>query len=92
MDENPEFFEPVLIASISHGTPAHDASGRQSVANRIQFERVLEGIDRLRKLLELRISRAEEVPGVGIAVVNSDNVFEVFDRRVGIAAVFVQHA
>ena len=59
---------------------------------RIQLERVLEGVNRLGKLFELRVSGAQEVPGVGVAVVNGDDVLEIFDRCFGVAAVLVQHA
>ncbi len=58
---------------------------------RIQLERVLEGVNRLRKLLELRINRAQEVPGVGIAVVEFDHTAKIIHRRLRIAAVFLQH-
>ena len=59
---------------------------------RIQLERMVECVNRLRKLLELRIHCTEEVPGVGITVVELDDVLKIFDRSLGIAAVLVEHA
>ncbi len=46
---------------------------------RVQLQRVLKGIDRLRKLLDLRVSRAQEVPGVGVIGIDFGNATESID-------------
>ena len=50
---------------------------------RIDFQRVLEGVDRLGKLLGLHVGRAEEIPGVGIVGVDFGDVIEGVDRGLG---------
>ncbi len=69
---------------------ARESELRRGV-QRIQLERVLEGVDRLRKLPELGINCAQEVPSVGIAVVDFDHAAKIFHRSLRIAAVFLQH-
>ena len=46
---------------------------------RVDFQRMLEGIQRFGKLLELRVGRAEEVPGVGVVGIDFCDVAEGFD-------------
>src|SRR5437763_14155006 len=58
---------------------------------RIQLERVPKRVNRLRKLLELRINCTQEIPGVGITVINRDDALEIFNRGLRVSAVFVQH-
>ena len=52
---------------------------------------MLESVNRLRKLLGLRVGRAQKIPGVGIVGVDFDDALECIDRRRRIARVLGQH-
>ena len=55
---------------------------------RIDFQRVLEGVNRLRKLLGLHVGCAEKIPGVGIVGIDLSDMFESVDRGLRVASVF----
>ena len=46
---------------------------------RIDFQCVLERVNRLRKLLGLHVSRPQEIPGVGVVRIDFGDVLEIFD-------------
>jgi hypothetical protein len=57
---------------------------------RVHFQRVLKGINRLRKLPRLHIRRAQKIPRVGIVSIKLDYVMEGVNRALRVAGIFRQ--
>ena len=70
---------------------ARDAELRRGV-QRVQLERVLEGVNRLWILLGLRVCRAQEIPGVGVVGIDFSDVLERINGRVGFVRVLRKQA
>ena len=58
----------------------------------IQPQGVLKGVNCLRELLELRINTPEEIPGIGVRIVDFRHAAEFLNRRLRITAVLVEHS
>src|SRR5208282_955085 len=71
-------------------------SARQSKLSggvqRIDFQRVLQRIDSLRKLLGLHVGGAEKIPRVGVVRINLSDTLERIDRGWRVAAIFREQA
>ncbi len=59
---------------------------------RVQLERVLESINRLGILLQLRVCSTQKIPAVGIIRINLRDVPERVHRSLGIVGILVQQA
>ena len=59
---------------------------------RIQFERMLEGVNRLRILLELRRRGAQKIPAVGVVRIDLGDVAKSIHRSLRIIGILVQQA
>src|SRR3954447_601014 len=57
---------------------------------RIQLQGMLEGVNRLRILLDLHQRRAKKVPAVGIVGIDLGNAAKGLDRALRIVGIFVQ--
>src|SRR5208282_1643670 len=58
----------------------------------IELQRVLEGINGLRKLFRLHVGSTQEIPCVRIVGVDLDYVMKGLDRGLGVACIFGQQA
>jgi len=55
---------------------------------RVELQRVLEGVDGLGKLFRLHVGGAQEIPGVGVVRIQFDDVVERVNRRLSVAVFF----
>ena len=70
---------------------ARQSEFRRSV-ERIDFQRVLECFDRLRKLLGLHVGRTQKIPGIGVIGIDFDDALECFDRSLRVARILGQQS
>ena len=59
---------------------------------RVDLQCVLEGVDRFRKLLELRVGRSKEVPGVGVVRIDFSDAAERIDGPARVGRILVIEA
>ena len=59
---------------------------------RIQLERVLKGVNRLRILLALRVGSAQKIPGIGILRIDSGDAHKSVNRALRVVGVLVEQA
>ena len=87
-------FLQVLAGVVDFGgllvSPRESELGRG--VQRVELQRVLKGVDGLRKLFRLHVSRAQEIPGVRLIRVDLSYVTKGLNRGRSIASIFGQQA